>query len=162
MKKLNRGVAVVGTGMSRFGAFPDKSTRDLFVEAYQDMSAAVDKGRTFAAEVLNLTRNVTLEGTPGGRAHVFVRATGKQSLAGVAIRHIGPRQPAEESDAPVVGRYPLHFHMAGDGSRGSVRAAPSLHSRGCPPASTGGGRRRLPGSTSPSVAPSPGRSLRKS
>jgi len=83
-------------------------------------AVTVDKGRTFAAEVLNLTRNVTLEGTPGGRAHVFVRAAGKQSLAGVAIRHMGPRQPAEESDAPVVGRYPLHFHMAGDGSRGSV------------------------------------------
>ena len=44
MKKLNRGVAVVGTGMSKFGSFPEKTTRDLFVEAYQDMSAAVDKG----------------------------------------------------------------------------------------------------------------------
>jgi len=44
MKKLNRGVAVVGAGMSQFGAFPDKSTRDLFVEAYGEMRAAVDKG----------------------------------------------------------------------------------------------------------------------
>ncbi len=44
MKKLNRGVAIVGTGMSRFGSFPEKTTRDLFVEAYQDMSASVDKG----------------------------------------------------------------------------------------------------------------------
>lgn len=43
-RKLNRGVAVVGTGMSRFGAFPDKSSRDLFVEAFQDMRASVDKG----------------------------------------------------------------------------------------------------------------------
>jgi G8 domain len=83
-------------------------------------AVTVDKGRTLAAEVLNLTRNVALEGTAGGRAHVFVRAEGKQSLAGVAIRHMGPRQPAEEFDAPVVGRYPLHFHMAGNGSRGSV------------------------------------------
>jgi acetyl-CoA C-acetyltransferase len=44
MKKLNRGVAVVGTGMSRFGAYPNKSSRDLFAEAFQDMRASVDKG----------------------------------------------------------------------------------------------------------------------
>lgn len=41
---LARGVAVVGAGISKFGAFPDKSGRDLFVEAYLDMAAAVDKG----------------------------------------------------------------------------------------------------------------------
>ena len=44
MRKLNRGVAVVGTGMSQFGAFPEKTTRDLFVEAFQDMRASVDRG----------------------------------------------------------------------------------------------------------------------
>ncbi len=43
-KKLNRGVAVVGAGMSKFGAFPGLSTRDLFVQAFQDMRASVDKG----------------------------------------------------------------------------------------------------------------------
>ncbi len=42
-KKLNRGVAVVGAGMSKFGAFPDKSSRDLFVEAFLDMRKSVDK-----------------------------------------------------------------------------------------------------------------------
>lgn len=43
-KKFNRGVAVVGAGMSQFGAFPGKATRDLFVEAFQEMSHSVDKG----------------------------------------------------------------------------------------------------------------------
>jgi len=43
-KKLNRGVAVVGAGMSKFGAFPGLSTRDLFVQAFQEMRASVDKG----------------------------------------------------------------------------------------------------------------------
>jgi acetyl-CoA C-acetyltransferase len=43
-KKLGRGVAVVGAGMSNFGAFPGKATRDLFVEAFLDMSTSVDKG----------------------------------------------------------------------------------------------------------------------
>jgi acetyl-CoA C-acetyltransferase len=42
--KLRRGVAVVGAGMSRFGTFKDKATRDLFVEAFQEMRASVDKG----------------------------------------------------------------------------------------------------------------------
>ena len=41
---LRRGVAVVGAGMSRFGVFKEKSTRDLFVEAFNEMSASVDKG----------------------------------------------------------------------------------------------------------------------
>ena len=31
-KRLGRGVAVVGAGMSKFGTFPGKATRDLFVE----------------------------------------------------------------------------------------------------------------------------------
>jgi acetyl-CoA C-acetyltransferase len=43
-KKLARGVAMVGAGMSKFGAFPDKSSRDLFVEAYQELKSTVDKG----------------------------------------------------------------------------------------------------------------------
>jgi len=41
--KLARGVAIVGAGMSKFGAFPDKSSRDLFVEAFQELKTSVDK-----------------------------------------------------------------------------------------------------------------------
>jgi acetyl-CoA C-acetyltransferase len=43
-RRLGRGVAVVGAGMSKFGAFPGKATRDLFVEAFQGMRASVDEG----------------------------------------------------------------------------------------------------------------------
>lgn len=43
-KTLGRGVAMVGAGMSKFGAFPDKTSRDLFVEAFQSMRQSVDKG----------------------------------------------------------------------------------------------------------------------
>lgn len=43
-RKLSRGVAMVGAGMSRFGAFPEKRSRDLFVEAYRELLASVDKG----------------------------------------------------------------------------------------------------------------------
>ena len=44
VRKLGRGVAIVGAGMSKFGAFPEKNGRDLFVEAYKDMLHSVDKG----------------------------------------------------------------------------------------------------------------------
>lgn len=43
-KSLSRGVSIVGAGMSKFGAFPEKASRDLFIEAYQEMLASVDKG----------------------------------------------------------------------------------------------------------------------
>ncbi len=42
--QLPRGVALVGAGMCKFGAFPEKASRDLFVEAYRDMTRSVDKG----------------------------------------------------------------------------------------------------------------------
>ncbi|HOS79954.1 MAG TPA: hypothetical protein PLJ24_06805, partial [Anaerolineae bacterium] len=34
----------VGAGMSKFGAFPGLATRDLFVEAFRELLASVDKG----------------------------------------------------------------------------------------------------------------------
>ncbi len=43
-RKLGRGVAVIGAGMSKFGAFPGKATRDLFVDAFKNMLASVDNG----------------------------------------------------------------------------------------------------------------------
>ncbi len=43
-RKLGRGVALVGAGMSKFGAFPDKTSRDLFADAFTAMTRSVDKG----------------------------------------------------------------------------------------------------------------------
>jgi len=43
-RRLSREVALVGAGMCKFGAFPDKTGRDLFIEAFQEMEASVDKG----------------------------------------------------------------------------------------------------------------------
>ena len=43
-RKLGRGVAIVGAGMSKFGMFRDKDSRDLLVEAYKEMLSSVDKG----------------------------------------------------------------------------------------------------------------------
>jgi len=43
-RKLGRGVAVVGTGMSKFGCFPGYTSRDIFVDAYKELLSTVDKG----------------------------------------------------------------------------------------------------------------------
>ena len=43
-RRLNREVAVVGAGMSRFGMFDARDSRDLFAEAFTEMAASVDKG----------------------------------------------------------------------------------------------------------------------
>ena len=72
------------------------------------------------AEVLNLTRTARIEGTVGGRSHVTIMSSVPQVVRFVAFRHMGPRQPTEDASEGVTGRYPLHFHMNGEGSRGSI------------------------------------------
>lgn len=72
------------------------------------------------AEVINLTRSVTIEGTPAGRSHVFINSSSPQSIRYVRFRYMGPRQAEGNATVGVVGRYPLHFHMMGEGSRGSL------------------------------------------
>ena len=42
--KLGRGVAMVGAGMSPFGIFPDRDSKDLFTQAFNEMLASVGKG----------------------------------------------------------------------------------------------------------------------
>jgi acetyl-CoA C-acetyltransferase len=44
VKSLARGVALVGAGMSKFGCFKGKTSRDLFVDAFMDMLQSVEKG----------------------------------------------------------------------------------------------------------------------
>jgi len=79
-------------------------------------------GRVFTQEAFNLTRSVRIEGTRGGRTHVFIRSSAPQSIQYAAIRNVGPRRPTSDPQVPsasVLGRYGLHFMMCGDGSRGS-------------------------------------------
>jgi len=42
-RRLGRGVAIVGAGMSAFGIRPDVTNRELFAEAFADMKRSVDK-----------------------------------------------------------------------------------------------------------------------
>ena len=75
----------------------------------------VGRGIVLTAEVLNLTRNVRIEGRQTGRAHVWILSSSKQQLSQTAIRFMGP----QKDNKGVLSRYPLHFHTCGDGSRGS-------------------------------------------
>jgi acetyl-CoA C-acetyltransferase len=43
-RKLARGVAIAGAGMSAFGMFREKNSKDLFAEAFSEMLSSVDKG----------------------------------------------------------------------------------------------------------------------
>ncbi|MGH8773898.1 MAG: G8 domain-containing protein [Jiangellaceae bacterium] len=84
---------------------------------YPHPTVTVRPGVTHRAEVLNLTRNVVVKGTPDGRSHLVFNATTRaQRMGYVGLQHMGPRQGEEE----VLGRYALHFHADYDGSRGSV------------------------------------------
>ncbi|MFJ1757139.1 hypothetical protein [Kitasatospora sp. NPDC088134] len=87
---------------------------------------AVGGGPVFGAEVLNLTRNVRVEGTEQGRAHVHLTSNRHADVRHTAIRWMGPRANGKDSwngkpvTEPVLGRYGLHFHMLLDTSRGTV------------------------------------------
>ncbi len=43
-RKLGRGVAVVGGGLTKLGLFKDRNSKDFFSEAYMEMIESVDKG----------------------------------------------------------------------------------------------------------------------
>jgi hypothetical protein len=70
----------------------------------------------YPTELLNLSRNVRIEGTPEGYSHVFIRSSQPQTIRHAALRYVAP----EVGDSDATGRYGIHIHMAGDGSRGSV------------------------------------------
>ena len=88
-------------------------------------------GTVYPTEIANLTRNVRIEGTPEHRAHVmFVGCQRPQTLRHLAIRWMCPTQDTgrtywmnganHQVDAGVPGRYGLHFHHCGDGTRGTI------------------------------------------
>lgn len=72
------------------------------------------------AEIMNLTRNVRIEGTPAGRSHIFIRSNRPQSIRFAALRYVGVSRPGGERKVIVPGRYAIHFHHCGKGSKGSV------------------------------------------
>ena len=76
----------------------------------------------WTAEVINVTRNVSIEGTPLGRSHIFIRSGKPQTLKYIQLRFMGPRKDinGDRITELIKGRYALHFHHSMDGSRGSI------------------------------------------
>jgi hypothetical protein len=70
----------------------------------------------YPTELLNLTRNVRIEGTPDGYSHIFIRSTRPQTIRYTQIRYVAPGF----GDTDATGRYGIHIHMSGEGSRGSI------------------------------------------
>jgi hypothetical protein len=88
------------------GTIPSASSATMFA------GTSVEKTRTYSAEVVNLSRSFVIEAT-NGRAHVMIiNATQPQRLEYVELVKLGPTGK--------LGRYPLHVHMNGDGTDGSL------------------------------------------
>lgn len=70
----------------------------------------------------NLNRNMRIEGTATGRSHIFIKSSKPQTIRYVGLRWLGPRKArtGDTVKSLVTGRYAIHFHHAGDGSRGSI------------------------------------------
>lgn len=74
----------------------------------------------WTAEVLNLTRNLRIEGTSSGQSHLFIKSTAKHNVQYVQFRYLGPRKNISGDSAKelVTGRYALHFHHCEEATRG--------------------------------------------
>jgi hypothetical protein len=105
---------------------------DAPLEHAHDEVVAGDGVKSWTAEVANLSRNTHVEGTPGGRAHVFIRSMTPQAVAYLEGRFLGPRQVRAGHDRPqlVLGRYAMHFHHCMEGSRGSWVHGTAFHDIG--------------------------------
>ncbi len=73
-------------------------------------NAVTFHGETYTAEVLNLTRNVKISGTSGGRTHFMIM--GHSEVSYVEAVHTGPRNLLDDDDfiQNTLGRYSFHWH----------------------------------------------------
>lgn len=75
---------------------------------------------TFKAEVMNLSRNVVIEGTEANpMQRIMIMSSTKHTIKYTEVRYAG--NPAE------VGHYPIHMHLLGEGARGSVIEGTVVH-----------------------------------
>lgn len=109
---------------------------------YPHPSAQVRPGVWYGAEVMNLTRTGNIEGRPGEceanpapacralRSHIWImndRPT-QHRISYITVRWMGPQQCfngpcialGQNNLIENLGRYPVHFHMNGDNSNGSL------------------------------------------
>ena len=84
------------------------------------------------AEVGLLSHNITIQGDDnssqdGFGGHLIIRKGSTAHLSSIELRHMGQaRNDAKGFDGQ--GRYPIHWHLAGDSARGSYLKNSSIHS----------------------------------
>lgn len=80
-------------------------------------------GKTYYPQIFNLAkRDVYIRGTANAWSHIFINAVKPQFVKNISLTFMGPRKDQVGNDGFaefVKGRYALHFHHAGEGSRGS-------------------------------------------
>lgn len=117
-------VAIAPTGATTTGASSstgfDESTLSSVSGGTLGLATATARAHpqvnsTWNAEIMDLTRNVRVEGTATGRAHIMVMSTRPQKVDYVGIRYMGPRN----NHLGFLSRYALHFHFMGESSRGT-------------------------------------------
>lgn len=86
-------------------------------------------GKTMNAWIVNNTNTVKIGGNPGNRSHVLIKSSKPQNIKYVEFSYMGPRQGGTRPDIHL-GRYPLHFHHAGNGSRGTKIVGCTFHDTG--------------------------------
>lgn len=69
-----------------------------------------------------INRNLRIEGTATGQAHLFIKSSRPQTIRYTQFRYMGPRKDTNNDGVKelVTGRYAVHFHHSEDGSRGSI------------------------------------------
>jgi hypothetical protein len=93
--------------------------------------AVTFSGATYTAEVLNLTRDVRIEGTPGGRAHIVFLHQGHAGFSQVGISHVELSHLCPvKNGTGVTGRYALHYHHAHDTTDGIAVTGVVAHNCG--------------------------------
>lgn len=74
----------------------------------------------FKAEVMNLTRNVVIEGTSSNpMRRIMMMGSAPQTIKYAEVRYAG--------DPDEIGFYPIHFHLMGEGARGSIVEGTVVH-----------------------------------
>ncbi len=93
-----------------------KGNYETFTQINSASAVPAANSLGYKTELLNLTRNVRIEGTNGGRTHILVHSSAPQTIKYASIRYVAPWFNGDHA----TGRYGLHFHHSGDGTRGSV------------------------------------------
>lgn len=119
-------ISIVPTAAGDYTGFEDRTITAIAGNVIT-LNAALTRAHPqvngkWTAEVMNLTRNVRIEGTAAGRSHIFIRSTKPQLLQYAQLRYLGPRkqQGGDAATEAVLGRYGLHLHHNMNGSRGTI------------------------------------------